>query len=43
MSDKIAYDFEWDPAKALFNARKHGITFRQATTVLLEPLAPHGL
>jgi uncharacterized DUF497 family protein len=24
--------FEWDPAKALFNLRKHGVTFEEART-----------
>ena len=35
MSEDIVYDFEWDPAKALSNVRKHGITFDQAATVLV--------
>ena len=30
--------FEWDPAKAKMNLRKHGITFREAATVLRDPL-----
>ncbi len=39
MSQDIAYDFDWDPAKALLNLRDHGITFDQAATVLLDALA----
>ena len=30
--------FEWDPAKAKMNLRKHGIAFREAATVLRDPL-----
>ncbi len=30
--------FEWDPAKAKINLRKHGIAFREAVTVLRDPL-----
>ena len=30
--------FEWDPAKAKLNLRKHGIAFREAATVLRDPL-----
>lgn len=30
-------DFEWDDAKATRNARKHGITFEEATTVFDAP------
>lgn len=29
--------FEWDPAKAKMNLRKHGIAFREAATVLRDP------
>jgi uncharacterized DUF497 family protein len=39
MSSETVYDFEWNPAKALYNARKHGITFDQAATVFLDALA----
>ncbi|MGP0093468.1 MAG: BrnT family toxin [Xanthobacteraceae bacterium] len=39
MNEDVVYDFEWDPAKALYNARKHGVTFDQAATVLLDALA----
>ncbi|WP_082767039.1 BrnT family toxin [Bosea sp. PAMC 26642] len=31
--------FEWDPAKAESNARKHGIRFETATRVFADPLA----
>lgn len=33
------YCFEWDPAKAAANQRKHGVRFGQATTVFLDPRA----
>jgi len=32
-------DFEWDDKKALGNARKHGVTFREATTAFLDDLS----
>ena len=31
-------DFEWDVAKAEANVKKHGIGFREATTVFGDPL-----
>jgi len=31
--------FEWDPAKAKMNLRKHSIAFREAATVLRDPLS----
>jgi uncharacterized DUF497 family protein len=31
--------FEWDPAKAAANLKKHGVSFREATTVLTDPLS----
>ena len=31
-------DFEWDPAKAAKNLRKHGIGFELATTVFWDPM-----
>ena len=31
--------FEWDPAKAKSNIRKHGISFDEAVTVFKDPLA----
>jgi uncharacterized DUF497 family protein len=39
MSAGFNYHFEWDPAKALANQRKHGIRFEQAVTVFQDPLA----
>jgi uncharacterized protein len=35
----VRYEFDWDPAKAVTNLAKHGITFRSAMTVFLDPLA----
>ena len=31
--------YEWDPAKAAANERKHGVSFDEAKTVFLDPLA----
>jgi len=31
--------FEWDPAKAGANRRKHGVSFHEAVTVFDDPLA----
>jgi hypothetical protein len=31
--------FEWDPRKDTANRRKHGVGFREATTVFGDPLA----
>ena len=31
-------EFEWDANKAAANARKHGVTFGEATTVFADPL-----
>ena len=31
-------EFEWDPAKAAANARKHGVEFVEAMTVFADPL-----
>jgi uncharacterized DUF497 family protein len=39
MNSETVYDFQWDPAKALYNARKHGVTFDEAATVFLDALA----
>ena len=36
---EIVYDFAWDAVKAASNAVKHGVTFEQAASVLLDPLA----
>lgn len=35
----MPYVFEWDLVKAEVNARKHGITFDEATTAFGDPLA----
>jgi uncharacterized protein len=35
----VHYTFEWDPAKATKNRRKHGISFEEATDLFLDPLA----
>lgn len=32
-------EFDWDPAKARANDRKHGITFNEAATVFADPLS----
>ena len=32
-------DFEWNPAKAEANRRKHGISFEEASTVFGDPLS----
>jgi uncharacterized protein len=32
-------DIEWDPAKAASNLKKHGISFEEAATALLDPNA----
>ena len=32
------FEFEWDPAKAASNLRKHGVDFRIAPTVFEDPL-----
>ena len=39
MNSETVYDFQWDPTKALYNARKHGVTFDEAATVFLDALA----
>ncbi len=31
--------YEWDPKKAESNHKKHGVSFVEATTVFLDPLA----
>ncbi len=33
------FTFEWDTAKALANRRKHGVSFEEAATVFLDPMA----
>jgi hypothetical protein len=35
----VGYIFEWDPAKAESNWRKHGVTFDEASTVFGDPLS----
>jgi len=30
-------EFQWDPAKAASNLRKHGVLFSEAATVLDDP------
>ena len=32
------FEFEWDPAKAATNLRKHGVSFEDAATVLADDL-----
>jgi uncharacterized DUF497 family protein len=32
-------EFEWDPAKAIANLAKHGVTFEEALTVFMDPTA----
>ena len=34
--------FEWDTAKAASNVRKHGVSFDEAGSVFLDPLAVSG-
>ena len=31
--------YEWDPKKAKANLRKHGVSFEEAATVFIDPLA----
>jgi uncharacterized DUF497 family protein len=38
MSTDFDYHFEWDPAKALGNRRKHGVSFELAAEVFQDPL-----
>ena len=33
------FEFEWDPAKAASNLRKHDVSFELAATVFRDPLA----
>lgn len=38
MEQCVLYDdFEWDPAKAAENVRKHGVTFDEASAVFRDP------
>jgi hypothetical protein len=35
----MQYDFEWDPAKARSNYRKHKVSFERATGIFIDPFA----
>ena len=35
----MGIQFEWDPAKAESNRRKHGVSFPEATTIFGDPLS----
>lgn len=39
MAGQFHYHFDWDPAKAAGNRRKHGVGFELAVTVFQDPLA----
>ena len=39
MTSNISYKFEWDKSKAIANFSKHVVTFEEAATVFLDPLA----
>jgi uncharacterized DUF497 family protein len=39
MAAVVYEDFEWDDAKAEANERKHGVTFEEATTALVDARA----
>jgi uncharacterized DUF497 family protein len=39
VAEPFQYQFEWDPAKARQNQRKHGVPFERAATVFLDPHA----
>ncbi len=32
-------EFEWDPRKAAYNLRKHGVDFLEAATIFNDPLS----
>jgi len=34
----MQYNFEWDPAKAKANMRKHGVSLEQAAEIFTDPL-----
>jgi len=34
----MGLEFEWDPAKAEANQRKHGVSFEEASTAFGDPL-----
>jgi len=35
----MGLEFEWDPAKARENEKKHGISFREGVTAFSDPLS----
>jgi uncharacterized protein len=35
----VQFDFDWDPAKAAANLKKHQVSFTEAGTVFYDPLA----
>jgi uncharacterized protein len=35
----VPFQFEWDPAKAIANFAKHGVTFWEATEAFYDPLS----
>lgn len=35
----MRFEFDWDPAKAEINRRKHGVSFEDAMGVFADPLA----
>ena len=35
----MRFEFDWHPVKAASNVAKHGVTFEDAMTVFLDPLA----
>jgi uncharacterized DUF497 family protein len=35
----MSFEFEWDAKKAKANAKKHGVTFKEGTSVFADPLA----
>jgi uncharacterized protein len=39
LGERPGMEFEWDPRKAAANARKHDVTFQDASTVFGDPLA----
>jgi uncharacterized DUF497 family protein len=37
MAKPFTYEFEWDPAKARDNIKKHRVNFERAATIFLDP------
>lgn len=35
----MRYEFDWDPAKARRNLKKHGVSFERAANIFLDPFA----